>query len=350
MSLATCADASNALVGLIANPASGKDIRRLVAHATTVDNMGKVGIVRRALIGLGASGIRRVAYMPDRYHLVEQALRGLEHSDQATPELVSLPVAVTDRSEDSARAAELLREQGAGCILVLGGDGTVRAVSRGAGEVPLLPISTGTNNVLPSFVEGTIAGMAAGALARGLVPLERVALRHKWIEVWVNGAARDRALVDVAVLRGRWAGSRAVWQAADILAIAVTRADPATIGISAIVGALQPVGPEEPFGLLVMLRAKAQRRVTAAIGPGLVRDIGVDEVRQVDIGQAWELPCDEPWMLALDGEREISLRPGDTLRLVWRGDGPWIVAAERVMRELAVRGMFEHLTQGEDAS
>ncbi|MFH1084872.1 MAG: NAD(+)/NADH kinase, partial [Chloroflexota bacterium] len=243
MSLWRDADAPDALVGIIANPASGKDIRRLVAHATTVDNVGKVGIIRRALIGLGVSGILRAAYMPDRYHLVEQALRGLEHSDAELPRVAPLPLATTDVAEDSSRAAALLCEQGAGCILVLGGDGTVRAVSRGAGDVPLLPISTGTNNVLPAFVESTVAGIAAGALARGLVPLGLSALRHKWIEIRVNGTPRDRALVDVAVLRGRWTGARAVWQASDLLAIAVTRADPAAIGISAIAGALQPLGP-----------------------------------------------------------------------------------------------------------
>ena len=33
---------------------------------------------------------------------------------------------------------------------------------KGAGEIPLLPISTGTNNVIPEFIEGTIAGLAAG--------------------------------------------------------------------------------------------------------------------------------------------------------------------------------------------
>jgi len=44
------------VVGIIANPASGKDIRRLVAHAATIDNRGKVSIVRCALIGLAEAG------------------------------------------------------------------------------------------------------------------------------------------------------------------------------------------------------------------------------------------------------------------------------------------------------
>jgi hypothetical protein len=35
---------------VIANPASGKDIRRLVAHGAVFDNDEKVGIMRRALL------------------------------------------------------------------------------------------------------------------------------------------------------------------------------------------------------------------------------------------------------------------------------------------------------------
>jgi predicted polyphosphate/ATP-dependent NAD kinase len=43
-------------VGIIANPASGKDIRRLVAHASVFDNQEKRNIVRRAIMGAVASG------------------------------------------------------------------------------------------------------------------------------------------------------------------------------------------------------------------------------------------------------------------------------------------------------
>jgi predicted polyphosphate/ATP-dependent NAD kinase len=35
--------------GIIANPAAGKDIRRLVAHGSTFDNNEKVNIVHRVL-------------------------------------------------------------------------------------------------------------------------------------------------------------------------------------------------------------------------------------------------------------------------------------------------------------
>ena len=38
-------------IGIIANPASGKDIRRLVAHASVFDNQEKRNILRRAIHG-----------------------------------------------------------------------------------------------------------------------------------------------------------------------------------------------------------------------------------------------------------------------------------------------------------
>ncbi len=43
------------LVGIIANPASGKDIRRIVGNAITVDNQQKLNIVKRILVALTAS-------------------------------------------------------------------------------------------------------------------------------------------------------------------------------------------------------------------------------------------------------------------------------------------------------
>ena len=42
------------LIGIIANPSSGKDIRRLVADADGIDNQHKANIVRRVLRGIAA--------------------------------------------------------------------------------------------------------------------------------------------------------------------------------------------------------------------------------------------------------------------------------------------------------
>jgi len=328
------------LVGLIANPASGKDIRRLVASAAPISNQSKVGLLRRVALGLGALGVRRVLAMPDSQGLALQAWRGLREDAEA-PALSLIEMPITDEAQDSERAARALCAAGAGCLVVLGGDGTVRAVSKGAGEVPIVALSTGTNNVLPSFVEGTVAGLAAAAVARGLVPLHEVALRHKWLEIAIEGEPLDRALVDVALVRGRWRGARAVWNIADVRWVIVTRADPTQVGISSIAGTFGALSPQEPAALALRLGAEAPRRVLAVIAPGVAVWVGVAEMRRMAMNETLPLMAEEPLAIALDGEREHFLNPSQRLDITLRGDGPWIVEVPRVLRALAKGGQLQ---------
>ncbi|HEX2913107.1 MAG TPA: ATP-NAD kinase, partial [Chloroflexia bacterium] len=50
-------------VGIIANPSSGKDIRRIVAQGWVVSNQEKVAITRRLLRGIEAAGVTEVLFM-----------------------------------------------------------------------------------------------------------------------------------------------------------------------------------------------------------------------------------------------------------------------------------------------
>jgi predicted polyphosphate/ATP-dependent NAD kinase len=54
-------------IGLIANPVSGKDIRRLVSHATVIDNNEKVNIIERIILGAQPFGVDKIYVMPDSY-------------------------------------------------------------------------------------------------------------------------------------------------------------------------------------------------------------------------------------------------------------------------------------------
>ncbi|MDY7040901.1 MAG: NAD(+)/NADH kinase, partial [Chloroflexota bacterium] len=158
------------IVGIIANPASGKDIRRLVAHGSVFNNREKVNIVRRVLLGLEAAGVDEVLFMPDYFGIGLRAVEGLKLSMRTS----LLEMHSRGTQEDSTEAAARLHEMQVGCIVTLGGDGTNRVVAKGCGDIPLMPISTGTNNVFPEMVEGTIAGMAAGVVASGIVDPDRV--------------------------------------------------------------------------------------------------------------------------------------------------------------------------------
>src|ERR1700724_841169 len=108
---------SSPLVGIIANPASGRDIRRLVAHGTVFDNNEKTAIVRRVLLGLEAVGIQNVVYMPEHdFGILPRALSGLHgHSLQIEASPLQMPVLGT--RFDSTRAAQLLVELDAGGII-----------------------------------------------------------------------------------------------------------------------------------------------------------------------------------------------------------------------------------------
>ena len=77
-------------------------------------------------------------------------------------------------------------------IVCLGGDGTARVAASAAGDVPMLALSTGTNNVFPAVREATVAGLAAGLVATGAVPAEGATTRAKLLEVRAGDGPRPR--------------------------------------------------------------------------------------------------------------------------------------------------------------
>jgi predicted polyphosphate/ATP-dependent NAD kinase len=321
-------------VGIVANPAAGKDVRRLVAHASTFDNLEKVNIVRRVLLGLAGASVDEVLYMPDAFAIVPRALH---HLDSA-PLTRALEFDLTDGDADSTCAATLLRERGVQCIVTLGGDGTNRAVAKGCGSVPLVPISTGTNNVFPQFMEGTIAGLAAGAIASGAVDGPSVTHSTLCLEILRDGQFVDLALVDAAVCSDRFVGSRAVWDPDAIRSVVSTTARPDVMGLSSIGGFLPGVqlGPGE--GLVIDLGPTGER-VVAPLAPGLLCAIRVSGHRRLSIGDTVEVEAGEG-VLALDGERMLPIRPGDRLQVRLSDRGPRVVDVSAALRLAVARGYF----------
>lgn len=322
------------IVGIIPNPASGKDIRRLVGHALVVGNREKVSIVRRMLIGLDATGIEDIRIMPDTFGIGRQAVHDLQrHRPEIADKVSLLDMEITGSGFDTTRAARLLSEAGAGCIITLGGDGTARLVAKGCGPVPILPVSTGTNNVLPQFIEGTTAGLAAGLFARYAIPgQDGMCYRSKRLDVLVNGKVVDIALVDVAAVSGQFIGSRAVWDAGTLRQVAVTQASPTSIGLSSIIGLIQPVSVYEGFGIIATIQPNGlDWKVLAPVGPGILAKIPVADLKTLPPGSAHPIAAERPIMLALDGEREITLQPGDEAAVMLHLDGPWIVEVDRVL-------------------
>lgn len=313
------------LVGIIANPASGTDIRRLVAYGSVFNNQEKVRIVRRLLLGLQAAGIHRMGYMPDYYGIVERALDGLQVNMSAE----RLQFGTKADHRDSTRAARLLAEQEAGCIVTLGGDGTNRVVAKGAGQIPILPVSTGTNNVFPYMIEGTIAGLAAGLIATGKVSRKEGTFTSTRLEVIVEGQLADVAIIDAVVCDDIFIGTRAVWKMDKIRQVFLNRSSPASIGFSSIGGMLRSIAPDEPFSMVLEL-GKNGRSVTAPIAPGVVEIVSVENVQLMAPGEEVDIVFN-PCVVALDGEREVEIKRGQKATIRLSTDGPLVVDVDRTL-------------------
>ncbi|MDA1297871.1 MAG: NAD(+)/NADH kinase [Chloroflexi bacterium] len=322
-------------VGIIANPSAGKDIRRLVAQGRVVSNQEKANILRRVFAGLVSSGVERVIIMPDMSGLARPAM--YDCKGQIDAEFLDL--APTGSQDDSTRAAAAMSDMGVSCVVTLGGDGTNRVVSKGLGDVPIVPISTGTNNVFPRMTEGTLAGLAAGAIATGVVSVEEACRRSKRLDVIVDGVVVDLALVDAAVSHQMFVGARAVWELQSLHSMFLTRAEPASIGLSSIGARLRQIAIDEPLGLYLRFDGEPDEtatRVTAPVGPGLVSSVDVMAWRVLELGDS--LPVDlHPGTVALDGEREVELLPGRDVAVRLEARGPLVVDVEKTMALAAAR-------------
>lgn len=307
-------------VGVIANPASGRDIRRLVAGASVFGNADKAAMVYRLMCGLGAAGVDRVLMLPAADGLSTTLHRHLRAGHVHT-ELEELELRLDGSAHDSYAAARAMRERDVAAIVVLGGDGTHRVVAKACGDIPICAISTGTNNAFPDLRETTVAGLATGYVATGRA--ENGLRREYALQVRV-GERTDIALVDVAISRARFIGARALWRPEGIAELFVTFANPSAVGLSAIAGALQPLPRGGGQGMHV--RLGEGRALDVALAPGLISRVGVASYAIIEQGE--EIPL-APGTIALDGERELERTDEPaTVRLV---EGPRTIDVDAVM-------------------
>lgn len=342
------------LVGIIANPISARDIRRVVANANSLQLADRVNIVLRTMAALGACGVTRVLMMPDREGLKPMLERHLGRERAATtgshawPQLEWLAMPTTARVDDTFRAARLMREAEVAAIVVLGGDGTHRAVVRECGQMPIAGLSTGTNNAYPELREATLAGLAVGLYAVGRIPSDAALVFNKRLDVALNagsGAVRhDIALVDAAIAHEHYIGAKALWRTDSLAAVYLAFADPEAIGLSSIGGLLEPVGRREPGGLHVELTAPEPDdpstgaaaeplfHLHAPIAPGLLQPVPVHGWHRMVDGEPVRVR-QHSGVVALDGEREFTFGPQDRLTITLR---------ERAFRSVAVAGCLRY--------
>lgn len=336
-------------VGVIANPASGRDIRRLVSGASVFDNGEKGNMVYRLMVGLAAVGVEHVLMMPAASGLYDSLERTLRAAAPMTalelrpmPELELIEMKVRHNARDTIYAISEMEHRGVSAVIVLGGDGTSRIVARHcAADVPLCTLSTGTNNAFPEMREATVAGIATGLVATGEVG-NGALRREKILRVGLNGDANhDCALVDVALNSERFVGARALWRPRNISEIVVSSARPDAVGLSSIAGLLDPTPRDAPHALHVRLGPpeSADTVLTVPLAPGLVVPVGVEEINRLEPGETVAL-APGVGSVALDGEREIEVGPSDEVEVGLDPHGPLTIDVGAVMREAAHRGLL----------
>lgn len=319
-------------IGIIANPASGKDIRRIVAHGSTFDNHEKINIVRRVLLAASDLGVERIIYMPDMFGIVPRAAIDIELACALEP----LPMPVLGNPSDSLEAGKRLSDLEVGAIVTLGGDGTNRVVAKGCGDIPLMPISTGTNNVFPRMVEGTLAGIATALVATGAT--RDAVTRQPKLELSVDGELRDLALIDAVVSAHQWVGARALWDAAHISEVVVSRIVPSAIGICGIGGLLFPQSAGAALGAHVTVGGNRDH-LLAPVAPGLLRSIPIEGKTLLSFGDSVTFrPA--AGTVALDGEREIEVKTSHEVTVTLSPDGPFTIDLDRAIAAGAAQGRF----------
>ena len=335
-------------VGLVANPFSARDIRRVIANAASLQITDRANIVLRVLACLGACGVSEVLAMPERGGIRAHVDRGIERARNTGggrfASVRHLDFPVTGTVEDTRRAVRAMVAEGVAAIVVLGGDGTHRAVAMDCGRTPIACVSTGTNNAFPDHREPTVTGLATGLAVTGRVPPELAYASNKRLLVSINATEHHPALVDVALVAERVVGARALWRPESLRELYVTFADPSVIGLSAIAGFLDPIGRREPDGAMVDIGAPGRDvgsavRIDVPIAPGWLRTVDVRGWRRLPPGEV-RTPRLRAGMIALDGEREVGFDEDDEVRIVLEPDAVRTVDVEACMDYAARNGLF----------
>lgn len=327
-------------IGIIANPMSGKDIRRLVSHATVIDNNEKINIIERVVLGAQKMGVDTVVLMPETHNMAYRAVNLLIERHQLECDIEVQDFHIFGSVEDTEKSARWMeKDDRIGCIVSLGGDGTNRAIAKEIHHTPLISLSTGTNNVFPDWVEGTAAGIAAGLTATKACDCEDFIHRQKRIEICKDGVFTDIALIDAVISNDPIVGSKAIWKTDSILGIVVSRCHPVSIGFSSIAGMRQIISVKDRHGGMVLLD-DAHERLIAPVAPGIIEHIGVSPMRELLIGQNYVWDVKEKGTVALDGEREIYIKPGDQLTFTITDMGPLKVSVRETIEQAQIEGKF----------
>ena len=335
----------NCCIGILVNPRAARDVRRLVTSASSTPVSERIAICHRIVRGLAALDIGQILMMPDRDNIAMKLKSVVKRDRLSTsvemPKIHILDMPVTDSAQDTLKAVQLMVKAKIGAIVVLGGDGTHRLVAHACGQTPMACISTGTNNAFPGNPEATIAGLAAGAVGRGLVTPEIVCHSNKRLCVRVNCEDTIPALVDVCITTDTQTGTRALWRSDRLRKLFLTFAEPGRVGLSSIGSLLSPTTRQENNGLMVDIdpTAKKFRNLMAPIAPGVFEPVAITNYQQISLNQNFVLDS-IVGTLAYDGEREVTLFSGDRIEIGLDRQGPLTIDMAKTIETIAYTGLL----------
>ena len=180
--------------------------------------------------------------------------------------------------------------------------------------------------------------MAAGLVARRLVDLRLVTTSTKMLRIQAGESVDDIALVDIAVSKERFVGSRAIWDVETLHELFLARTPTASIGLSAIGARLRPSVADDGTGLHIRL-GRGGTSVVVPVAPGVVTSVPVQDWSPLPVGQPVEIDL-RPCTIALDGERTFSLSSHQSAQVTLSDQGPTVVSVESALHQGTLAGVF----------
>ena len=175
------------------------------------------------------------------------------------------------------------------------------------------------------------------------------------MNVYVAGKLREIALIDVALSKERFVASKAIWDIETLFEVFLTRAEPASIGLSSIGARLEAVSLADEGGLRYSIADTEEseeegevnpgRTVLAPIAPGVVPLVAISSWQRMADNQRY-LVEKRDCIVALDGERAFSINRTQQLEIEVRRDGPPIIDVDLALKVAAAKGLFD-LAQGD---
>ena len=299
----------------------------------------KRDIVARIAAGADSVGVNEIYIVDEPFRIASMALDWMP----LKAKVVTLEIELHHDATDTERAVRAFVGEGVEVIVSLGGDGTNRIIARSAPQLELIPLSTGTNNVFPSMVEPTTAGVVAALAAMGRFSDDAtrgIRNRAKVLHTAFSDGINDIALIDAVQLRDDFVGNLLPYDEAKLKKILLTRALPDRVGMSPVGGLISVVEEKDDFGLLVEVGEMEDSEVfiRVPLSPGFFKDVAISRSQRVDLGE--KVTFEGEGILALDGDREHKLGNKRSVAATIRRDGPWVYDVGAAMRYAVAEGMM----------